>query len=173
MATAPALSGWCSLWAGWAIGGGGGYGYCLAFLTIGLALWAAGTSGNARSPNGLRSSAISGVVRKRGASAPHDREIVRGDPIYAPPELLYGRVDPDWSVRCQVCDWYLLGSLIVFIFTRTQTTAEQMRRIPDAAAWGIFARCAAPTLRRAETRSSDVAARILTTCRESSHASTC
>jgi eukaryotic-like serine/threonine-protein kinase len=73
-----------------------------------------------------------GRCSQRGVSAPHDREIVRGDPVYAPPELLYGQVDPDWSVRCQACDWYLLGSLILFIFTRTQTTAELIRRIPEA-----------------------------------------
>ncbi|HTZ87269.1 MAG TPA: hypothetical protein VMB05_11440, partial [Solirubrobacteraceae bacterium] len=72
-----------------------------------------------------------GRCSQRGTSAPHDREIVRGDPTYAPPELLYGRIDPDWSVRCQACDWYLLGSLILFIFTRTQTTAELIRRIPE------------------------------------------
>jgi serine/threonine protein kinase len=71
-----------------------------------------------------------GRASKRGAAAPHDGETVRGDPDYAPPELLYGQVDPDWAVRCQACDLYLLGSLILFIFTRTQTTGEIVRRLP-------------------------------------------
>jgi serine/threonine protein kinase len=73
-----------------------------------------------------------GRCSQKGAVAPHDRAIIRGDPVYAPPELLYGQVDPDWSVRCQACDWYLLGSLILFIFTRTQTTGEILRRLPEA-----------------------------------------
>ena len=71
-----------------------------------------------------------GRSSKRGTAAPHDSEAVRGDPVYAPPELLYGQLDPDWSVRCQACDVYLLGSLILFIFTRTQTTGEIVRRLP-------------------------------------------
>jgi eukaryotic-like serine/threonine-protein kinase len=75
----------------------------------------------------------------RGVAAPHDSEIVRGDPAYAPPELLYGQVDPNWTVRCQACDVYLLGSLILFIFTRTQTTAEIVRRVPSAFQPGPFA----------------------------------
>jgi serine/threonine protein kinase len=73
-----------------------------------------------------------GRSSQRGVAAPHDEEPVRGDPVYAPPELLYGQVNPDWSVRCQACDLYLLGSLILFIFTRTQTTAEILRRLPVA-----------------------------------------
>jgi len=80
-----------------------------------------------------------GRVSKRGAEAPHDEMPVRGDRSYAPPELLYGQVDPDWTVRCQACDLYLLGSLILFMFTRTQTTAEILRRLPTPLRPGIFA----------------------------------
>jgi serine/threonine protein kinase len=79
-----------------------------------------------------------GRSSKRGVTAPHDQHDVRGDLAYAPPELLYGQVDPDWTVRCQACDVYLLGSLILFIFTRTQTTAEIIRRLPPALRPGIF-----------------------------------
>jgi eukaryotic-like serine/threonine-protein kinase len=71
-----------------------------------------------------------GRSSQRGVAAPHDEAPVRGDPVYASPELLYGQVDPEWSVRCQACDLYLLGSLILFIFTRTQTTAKILRRLP-------------------------------------------
>jgi serine/threonine protein kinase len=80
-----------------------------------------------------------GRSSKRGVAAPHDEYSVRGDRSYAPPELLYGQVDPDWTVRCQACDLYLLGSLILFIFTRTQTTAEILRRLPTPLRPGIFA----------------------------------
>ncbi len=80
-----------------------------------------------------------GRASMRGVAAPHDSEIVRGDEAYAPPELLYGQVDAEWSVRCQACDLYLLGSLILFIFTRTHTTAEIVRRVPAAFHPGPFA----------------------------------
>jgi eukaryotic-like serine/threonine-protein kinase len=80
-----------------------------------------------------------GRVSKRGTEAPHDELSVRGDRSYAPPELLYGQLDPDWTVRCQACDVYLLGSLILFIFTKTQTTAEILRRLPTPLRPGIFA----------------------------------
>ena len=65
-----------------------------------------------------------------GVPAPHDSTPVRGDHAYSPPELLYGELDPDWRVRCQACDVYLLGSFVLFMFTRTQTTAEIIRRLP-------------------------------------------
>lgn len=37
------VSGWCSFWVAWAVGGEGGYGYCLAFLILGSVLWGGGT----------------------------------------------------------------------------------------------------------------------------------
>lgn len=37
------LSGWCSFWAAWVTGGQGGYGYCAAFLLLGLLAWGGGT----------------------------------------------------------------------------------------------------------------------------------
>ena|ERR1700726_1854440 len=37
------VSGWCSWWAAWACGGQGGYGYCVAFLMLGVLAWGAGT----------------------------------------------------------------------------------------------------------------------------------
>ena len=73
-----------------------------------------------------------GRCSRRGHSAPHDGARIRGDRSYAPPELLYGQIDVDWQVRCQACDVYLLGSLMLFIFTHTQTTGELLRRLPLA-----------------------------------------
>jgi eukaryotic-like serine/threonine-protein kinase len=73
-----------------------------------------------------------GRSSRRGIAAPHDNLAVRGDLAYAPPELLYGQIDLEWSVRCQACDIYLLGSIILFVFARTQTTAEIFRRLPAA-----------------------------------------
>jgi eukaryotic-like serine/threonine-protein kinase len=40
-----------------------------------------------------------------------------GDPTYAPPELLYSELHPDWRTRRLGCDLYLFGSLALFLFT--------------------------------------------------------
>ena len=53
----------------------------------------------------------------KGLSPPHEALEVAGDPSYAPPELLYGFVSPEWSVRRLGCDSYLLGSMLVWFFT--------------------------------------------------------
>lgn len=58
-----------------------------------------------------------GSASLKGAVCPRDEKLCAGDPSYAPPELLYGHLDPDWSKRRLGCDAYLLGSMIVFMFT--------------------------------------------------------
>ena len=58
----------------------------------------------------------------RGATAPHDDYRVAGDKSYAPPELLYGHLLPDWNARRFGCDLYLLGSMIPSYFVRQGTT---------------------------------------------------
>ena len=55
-------------------------------------------------------------------SSPHDGMPCAGDASYAPPELLYGYVHRDWRVRRLACDLYLLGSLLVFLYTGTSIT---------------------------------------------------
>lgn len=57
-----------------------------------------------------------GRAAYRGHSPPHESQGVAGDPSYAPPELLYGFIDPDWFRRRLGCDAYLLGSMAVFFF---------------------------------------------------------
>lgn len=58
----------------------------------------------------------------QGHAAPHEALEFAGDPQYAPPELLYGQVDPDWEIRRRACDLYHLGSLILFFFADASTT---------------------------------------------------
>ena len=58
-----------------------------------------------------------------GLKPPHDEYEVAGDRTYAPPELLYHHVPPDWRRRRYGCDAYLLGSMIVYMFTGLGTTA--------------------------------------------------
>lgn len=59
----------------------------------------------------------------KGHPMPHDECDFAGDPSYTPPELLYGYLDSDWNRRRFGCDAYLLGSLVVFFFTRASMTA--------------------------------------------------
>jgi eukaryotic-like serine/threonine-protein kinase len=64
-----------------------------------------------------------GRAVRRGNTAPHESLPIAGDLGYAPPDLLYGRVSPDWNERRLGCDLYLLGSLTVFLFARANMTA--------------------------------------------------
>jgi serine/threonine protein kinase len=73
-------------------------------------------------PGGTRKIGDLGRASRQGYVAAHDGLIVPGDPIYAPPELLYGYILPDESRRRMACDMYLLGSLLVFFFTRVGMT---------------------------------------------------
>jgi serine/threonine protein kinase len=64
-----------------------------------------------------------GSASQKGIACPRDGCDFAGDRAYAPPELLYGYVDPDWSNRRLGCDAYLLGSMIVFMFTGLNATS--------------------------------------------------
>ena len=73
-----------------------------------------------------------GSASLKGASSPRDDRDFAGDPAYAPPELLYGYRDPDWNARRFGCDAYLLGSMIVFMFTGLNATSLLLSKMaPD------------------------------------------
>jgi serine/threonine protein kinase len=63
-----------------------------------------------------------GRAARVGVAAPHDGLSIAGDRTYAPPELLYNHVDPDWNRRRVGCDVYHLGSLVCFLLGRTNMT---------------------------------------------------
>lgn len=67
-----------------------------------------------------------------GVAVAHDTLVVAGDPTYAPPELLYGHVDPDWRMRRYGCDLFMFGSLIVFFFLGQGLTPLLIRKIEPA-----------------------------------------
>ena len=73
-----------------------------------------------------------GRASTREIVAPHEELIVAGDMSYAPPELLYRHIDPDWSRRRLGCDAYLLGSMIAFFFTGTGMTANLIGKLDDS-----------------------------------------
>jgi eukaryotic-like serine/threonine-protein kinase len=93
-----------------------------------------GDRGTDRSKIGdLGRAAVLGIV------TPHDHLDIPGDRSYAPPELLYGSIDPEVTRRTRACDAYLLGSLICFFFTGIGTTAAMHTRLDaiyHAAEWG-------------------------------------
>lgn len=62
----------------------------------------------------------------RNTSAPHDSFPVAGDRTYAPIEAQYGVVAPDHRARRFGCDMYHLGSLVPFLFMRTNINALLM-----------------------------------------------
>lgn len=65
-----------------------------------------------------------GRASSRSLPSPFDGLIFPGDPRYAPPEALYRYLLPDWKQRRFGADLYMLGSLIVFTFTKTTMTAS-------------------------------------------------
>lgn len=58
-----------------------------------------------------------GRAWRRSRVSPYDVLHCAGDLGYAPPELLYGHTDPNESDRRFGADFYLVGSMVVFLFT--------------------------------------------------------
>jgi len=81
-----------------------------------------------------------GKAALREQSAPHDHEAVAGDKAYAPPELLYDAIAAsDWNCRRYGCDMYLVGSLLVFVFSRITLTSAILSKMHVAhrpGSWG-------------------------------------
>ena len=61
----------------------------------------------------------------------HESEDWPGDWSYAPPELAYGYVDPEFNVRRLSSDIYLLGSFAISLLTGVQLTAWIVRELPQ------------------------------------------
>lgn len=55
-----------------------------------------------------------GRANSRQSTSPYDDANFAGDCTYAPPELLYGQISPNWEVRRLGCDMYQFGSMVVF-----------------------------------------------------------
>ncbi len=62
----------------------------------------------------------------------HDVNYCAGDLFYAPPELLYNYIHPEWQIRRERCDLYLLGSMIVFFATGQGFTQHLLLRLSDS-----------------------------------------
>ena len=80
-----------------------------------------------------------GRASRSGTYSPFDHMAWAGDPNYAPPEVYYSYIDPDWHKRRIAYDLYLLGSLVSFMFTRTTGSATLFQALPNPfwpSVWG-------------------------------------
>jgi serine/threonine protein kinase len=76
-----------------------------------------------------------GRAAARDLVPPHDSDRFPGDPHYAPPELHYNYLDPDWRVRRMGADLYLLGSMVTYFFTGSNMTALLAAELPPELHW--------------------------------------
>lgn len=99
-----------------------------------------------------------GRASLKGRIAPHDHLAVAGDQGYAPPELLYGQVHPEFVVRRWGCDAYLLGSLAAFLVSGVPMTALLIDELHTSArpkAWNGTYAAVLPQVRAAFARAMD------------------
>lgn len=74
-----------------------------------------------------------GCAASKGEIAPRDGLPVAGDPVYAPPEFLYGYFNStNWEARRTGCDVYHLGSMLVFLYTTVGMTTLLAKHIDPA-----------------------------------------
>lgn len=71
-----------------------------------------------------------GCASVEGSVSPRDDCEFAGDRTYAPPELLYRSIDPDWRRRRQAADVYHLGSMVTFFFCGLSMTAMILENMP-------------------------------------------
>lgn len=71
-----------------------------------------------------------GCASIEGTISPRDGCEFAGDRTYAPPELLYRSMDPDWRRRRQAADVYHLGSMVTFFFCGVSMTAMILDKMP-------------------------------------------
>ena len=87
-----------------------------------------------------RNSKISdlGSASIREVECPRDSADFAGDSTYAPPELLYGQRDQEWTRRRQACDVYHLGSMVAFFFCGIGMTALILKNMPPEHLYFVF-----------------------------------
>ncbi|MCZ0937634.1 MAG: hypothetical protein OXJ55_03295 [Caldilineaceae bacterium] len=64
-----------------------------------------------------------------GQSSPVGSFACMGDMRYAPLELLYANVRPEWKDNRESCDFYLLGNLLFFLLTSSSLTQMLSNRL--------------------------------------------
>lgn len=64
--------------------------------------------------------------------SPHDHLLFSGDLRYAPPEVQYNFSPSEWNSRRYGADLFLLGNMIVFLFSRVTINALVIQKLDDA-----------------------------------------
>jgi serine/threonine protein kinase len=72
-----------------------------------------------------------GRVVMRGVAGPFDGERWPGDPKYAPPEKWYGFSAPDWRDEREASDAFMVGSLLVYLWTGLAMPTLLYEALPD------------------------------------------
>jgi eukaryotic-like serine/threonine-protein kinase len=72
-----------------------------------------------------------GRARRPGFPAPHDSEVVGGDPGYAAPEGLYNQPNQDPALHSMAADVYHLGSMVAFMFAKVGMTTAIRSHLPE------------------------------------------
>ena len=80
-----------------------------------------------------------GHAHDRGVARPGINGVIAGDPAHAPLEQLYGYELTEWTTRRLAADLYLLGSLIVFMFSDISLTAQIDAQIRPEHHWDVWA----------------------------------
>ena len=70
-----------------------------------------------------------GRSTQRGKDVNHNDRLIPGDKSYAPPELLYGHLDPDFRIRRMGADIYNLGSIATYLYTGIDINSELYKNL--------------------------------------------
>ena len=84
---------------------------------------------NLNDTNSMKVGDLGRVVR-RDQAGPFDSHPWPGDMRYSPPERWYGFVPPDWCDSREAADAYMLGSLLIFLFTGATLQSLVVNYIP-------------------------------------------
>ena len=76
-----------------------------------------------------------GRASRRGHAIWHDNEKFAGDQTYAPPEVLFGHLHPEFIQRRMGADIYMLGNLAAFLFTGVNVTESLFARLDPQFHW--------------------------------------
>ena len=76
-----------------------------------------------------------GSSSRRGHAIWHDNADFPGDHTYAPPEILYGHLHPEFVPRRMGADIYMLGNIAAFLFTGVNVTESLFARLDPQFHW--------------------------------------
>lgn len=88
-------------------------------------------------PSTMKLGDLGRVVRK-GMDGPFDTQAWPGDPVYRPPEKLYGFKCAQWTDEREAADAYLLGSLLFFLFTGLSMATLMYHATPNSYRDGAY-----------------------------------